>query len=108
LIGAQADFFSLTNDEIHMAGLGVLVFDQLLILVRQDSLLHLELRTIGRYLRPIIAALARIKAQLEEIDSRPLWRHFDRVKMFHLRCAKEVPDTLTERLPPLLRVHQNT
>jgi hypothetical protein len=71
-------------------------------------LLNVELRTISRHLGPIVASLASIKAQLQKIYSRPLRGHFDRVKMFHLRRAKEVSDTLTERLPPLLCFHQNT
>jgi len=77
IIDAQPDFFSLTKNEIHVALLGVLVFDELLVLVRQDALLHVELWTIGRHLRPVVAPLKRIEAQLQKIYLRPLPGHLD-------------------------------
>src|SRR5919197_5223292 len=81
------------------------VFDQLLVFMRHDPLLDLELRTIRRDLRPVISSLADIDTQLQKVNLRPFSRYLDRVKMLHLRRAEEVPYAITQLFSPFLRFH---
>ena len=65
LLLAHADLTRLAHDEIDVADGGVLVFHQLFVFMREDSLLHFQLGTIRGDLRPIISPLPNVDANWE-------------------------------------------
>src|ERR1051325_6538984 len=71
ITGAQADAFSLTNDQVQMTVLRVLIADHFFIFMGEDLLFHRKHRRVTGDISPTIAPVPHIKRKLLQNELRP-------------------------------------
>src|SRR6266545_6508553 len=108
ILGGQADRFPLANDQIQVAMLGVLIANHLLVLMRENFLLYPQHRAITGNIRPAVPAMANVKRQLLEKQSRS--RPCDRHGIIALQLWRRHRFTrqLAEGSLPAIGIHSST